>query len=138
MLEVLYYLGGPLITAILAPIVVGMFTKAMNKRKEERTHDFSQEQHDDKIAKDLRDEMRADIKQKNERIKELEDSAVSSYEAITDRDKWKAKYFSIKKEKDRISFELTLLQKELETIRRQYEHYAELRARAEKHVNGDS
>lgn len=136
-------LAGPLLTALLAPLILQVVAKFLNRRREkmEARHKDSEtaitnRQLDAEIGSNMRKELREELQRRDDKIRDLEKRALSNYDLSQERDKWEKAYYSVKKEKERISFELILLRKELETIREQYDQYIEIRERAEHRIDG--
>ena len=116
----------PTITAILAPVILALLGKWLNKRKESAD-----------LGAALREELRGDNKTLRERNKELEGAYTERNRLQQESDTWQRKFFEIKKEKQYLEFELTLLQREIEHIRRQHEEYTAIRERAERQFDNN-
>lgn len=117
----------PTITAILAPVILALLGKWLNKRKESAD-----------LGAALREELRDDNKTLRERNKELEGAYAERNQLQQESDSWQKKFFEMKKEKQYLEFELTLLQREIEHIRSQHEEYTAIRERAERQFGQDA
>lgn len=137
MLEVATLLAGPLIVGLLAPIALELLRKKLNRNREERVDTLENEKHDDKVAADLRSELRTDNQTLREENQRLKQSAIDHYDLMVDKRNWEEAYYAMKKEKGRLAFELDLIQKELKTIKEQYEQYLAIRKRAEDKFRDD-
>lgn len=111
----------PLISALISPLILLVIGRWLNRRKESAD-----------IGAALREELRDDNRDLRDRNKELEDEARKHAETIQAAEEWKRRFFKVKKEKQYLEFELILVQREIEHIRRQHEEYTAIRERAER------
>ena len=142
-MEILMLVAVPLVTSLLAPIALELVGKAINKRKEDaevRRTDFTSvldaDKHNDQVAAELRRELRDENVSLKKTNSELERAAANANARAAEAEKWEARFYALKKEKQSLEFELILVKKELEQFRRQYEQYAEVRDRARSRVEG--
>lgn len=114
-------------------MILSWVNKKLNARKENRTESLAEEQYNDKLAHELREELRTENQSLKEDNAALRTRVVEAAESLIEVDNWKKRFYALKKEKQNLEFELSLLRQELEYIRRQYEEYRAIRERAEQH-----
>jgi len=137
MMEILTLIAPAVFSALLAPVAVKWFTKLIDSRKEKRTEESEEEKYNDTLASSLRKELRDENLALKERNTVLESQVRASIESILEGDTWKRKFYAVKKEKQHLEFEITLLRQELEYLRSQYDEYIALRKRAEERISDD-
>lgn len=138
MLEIITLIAAPTITAFLAPLILTWVNRVLNARKEAKKISFAEEQYNDKLASDLRQELRNENHYLKENNAILQKRISEAAESLIEVDAWKKKFYALKKEKQSLEFELSLLRQELEYIRRQYEEYRAVRERAERNFGDDN
>lgn len=135
-MEYITVIGLPIIIGVITPIFMEFLRKKLHERREDRQDALENEKHDDQMASALREELREENRSLKEENLRLKKSAVDHYDIIQESKKWEESYYLMRKEKDRLSFELALLQKELELVREQHEDYLKIRKWAERHLGG--
>lgn len=140
-MEIVMLIAVPLITSLLAPLALEIVRKKINQRKDDaeaKRSEFASvldaDKHNDQVAAELRQELRSENVALKERNSDLERQVRESAIKAEDAARWEAKFYALKKEKQTLEFELTLVRKELEQFRRQYEQYTEIRDRARRKV----
>lgn len=131
-MELLTLLAAPTLTALIAPVVLELIRKRIDRRKQERE---SQEKGADRniaLADELRDELRAENIDLKKEVDQLQDKITARLSASGEAEKWQAKFYSLRKDYRRLSFDVSLMRQELEFLRKKYDEYLAVRERAEE------
>lgn len=133
-MEIVLLLAVPTLTALVAPLVLQWVSNRINEKKAEKERAVAASDREDDLAAGLRAELREDNKNLRERNEALEAQRREAQDAIEESRDWQEKYLSMQQEKAYLEFELTLVQQELEHIRRQHDEYIAVRERAERGI----
>lgn len=131
-MELLTLLAAPTLTALIAPVVLELIRKRIDRHKQERE---SQEKGADRniaLADELRDELRAENIDLKKEVDQLQDKITARLSASGEAEKWQAKFYSLRKDYRRLSFDVSLMRQELEFLRKKYDEYLAVRERAEE------
>ena len=131
-MEFLTLLAAPTLTALIAPVVLELIRKRIDRRKQERE---SQEKDADRniaLADELRDELRAENLDLKKSVNDLKAKIAQGASADEEIERWQNKFYALRKEYRRMSFDVSLMKQELEFLRRKYDEYLEIRERAEQ------
>ena len=139
-MEFLTFLAVPVLTSLFAPVVLEYIGYRINKKKEAASQAHSNEHHNDEIASQLRQELRDENLVLKERNEALEQKVQDGSAVVLESERWRARYYAMKKEKQHLEFELTLIRKELEYLREYYDEFVQVRNKAEqrrREINGN-
>lgn len=137
-MELLTLLAAPILTALIAPVILEMIKKRIDKKKQERELQDKGVDRNLILADQLRDELREENVDLKKFVDELQQRIVDHAGAQGEIDKWQAKFYNLRKENRRLAFDLALMKKELEFLREKYEEYIAVRERAEQQFGRDS
>lgn len=128
-MEIIGLLAIPVLTSILAPIVLEIVRKRIADKKAEQAEVRDQDAKNDEMAAALRTELRTDNTELRERNATLEAQHLADLATIHEAEKWKKDFYALRKEKRALEFEVVMLKQELEYLRSTYEEYTKIRKR---------
>lgn len=131
-MELLTLLAAPILTALIAPVILEMIKKRIDRKKQERELQDKGVDRNLILADQLRDELREENVDLKKFVDELQQKIIEHAGSQGEIDKWQAKFYNLRKENRRLAFDLALMKKELEFLREKYEEYIAVRERAEQ------
>ena len=131
-MEFLTLLAAPTLTALIAPVVLELIRKRIDRHKQERESQDKDADRNIALADELRDELRAENLDLKKNVDDLKVKIAQGASADKEIEKWQNKFYSLRKEYRRMSFDVSLMKQELEFLRSKYDEYLKVRERAEQ------
>lgn len=128
-MEIVGLLAIPVLTSILAPIILEIVRKRIADKKAKLAEVREDDARNDELAAELRSELRNDNTALRERNAALERQHLADLQTVQEAEKWKKDFYALRKEKRTMEFEVSMLKQELDYLRRIYEEYLEIRKR---------
>ena len=128
-MEIVGLLAIPVLTSILAPIILEIVRKRIADKKAKLAEVREDDARNDELAAELRSELRNDNTALRERNAALEKQHLADLQTVQEAEKWKKDFYALRKEKRAMEFEVSMLKQELDYLRRIYEEYLEIRKR---------